>query len=259
LIIDSLDYKIEHLNTCTWHLDPFSNIEIVDLTPSIFWTKYTYKLKQLDYVDNFESLYKVYLAIGSLMFFLTSPISFPIFIILNYFHLINEIYEDGFSKCYYNFYYFISNSIFPKKLKPTITFIIPYIKFVNYPQDYEWWWELIKPKPSSFVEAINRSIYKTLNGEALINFKWNTYGKYYYFAIWMKFTALLGCYTAAATSSEGLLSDGIRRLLIASIILGFLHFTFELRQFIYDPIKWIFDAWHYFGKKFFFNFFIRPL
>ncbi len=147
MIIDSLDYKIEHLNTCTWHLDPFSNIEIVDLTPSIFWTKYTYKLNQLDDDGIFESLLRIYFAIETLIFFLTSPISFPIFQISNYFHLINEIYDYGFSKRYYNSFYFISNLIFPKKLKPTITFIIPYIKFVNYPQDYGWW-ELIKPKPS---------------------------------------------------------------------------------------------------------------
>ena len=76
----------------------------------------------------------------------------------------------------------------------------------------------------------------------------------------MGFAALLGCFTAATTLSNESISKDIRtRLFKASIFLGFIHFTFEFRQFIYDPIKWIFDAWHYFGKKFFFNFFIRPL
>uniref|UniRef100_U9SZ98 Uncharacterized protein n=1 Tax=Rhizophagus irregularis (strain DAOM 181602 / DAOM 197198 / MUCL 43194) TaxID=747089 RepID=U9SZ98_RHIID len=140
------------------------------------------------------------------------------------------------------------NSIFSdEKPKPTITFIVPYIKFVSYPHEYDWWKELIKPKPSPFVKTINRSIYKTWNGEALINFKWNLYGKYYYFGIWILFTALLGCFTAATTLTRELIPDNIReRLLIASIILGFIHFIFEFRQFIYDPIEWILDPWNYF-------------
>ncbi|CAG8454705.1 12725_t:CDS:2 [Dentiscutata heterogama] len=36
-------------------------------------------------------------------------------------------------------------------------------------------------------------------------------------------------------------------LLIATIILGFLHLIFEIRQFIYSPLFWIFDIWNYFG------------
>ncbi|CAG8466075.1 467_t:CDS:10 [Funneliformis caledonium] len=153
MIIDSIEYKIDHLSTS--HLYPFSNIEIVDLTPSIVWTKYTIKVDDI-------------------------------------------------------------------------------------------WWELIAPRPSSFVETINREIYKTWNGEELINFKWNAYGKYYYYAIWMKFTALLGCFMAASTFSDVIVSEDIRkRLLTSSIVLGFTHFTFEIRQFIYDPIKWIIDPWNY--------------
>ncbi|CAG8543339.1 15511_t:CDS:2 [Funneliformis caledonium] len=74
---------------------------------------------------------------------------------------------------------YINIKIIPrdKELKPAITFIIPYFKFVSYPQKYSWWKELIKPQPSPFVETISRDIYKTMNGEALIIFKWNSYGK----------------------------------------------------------------------------------
>ncbi|GES83578.1 hypothetical protein GLOIN_2v1874127 [Rhizophagus clarus] len=53
--------------------------------------------------------------------------------------------------------------------KPTITFMIPYIKFVNYPQNYNRIWEICFPKFSQFIKTINRDIYKTWNGEALIN------------------------------------------------------------------------------------------
>ncbi|CAG8735344.1 8182_t:CDS:2, partial [Funneliformis caledonium] len=154
MIIDSPKYKIELLNTT--HLYPFSNIGIVNLTPSIVWTKYTAQ------------------------------------------------------------------------------------------EEYSWW-ELIKPKPSPFVKTINREIYKTWNGEALINFKWNLYGSYYYYGIWLLFTALLACFTAASTYSEDIVSEGIRNpLLKATIVLGIIHLNFELRQIYYDPIKWFIDPWNYF-------------
>ncbi|CAI2199092.1 9126_t:CDS:1, partial [Funneliformis geosporum] len=39
MIIDSPEYKIEQLSTS--HLNPFFNIGIINLTPSIAWTKYT--------------------------------------------------------------------------------------------------------------------------------------------------------------------------------------------------------------------------
>ncbi|CAG8649705.1 16892_t:CDS:2 [Funneliformis mosseae] len=51
---------------------------------------------------------------------------------------------------------------------------------------------------------------------------------------------------AASTFSDVIVSEDIRkRFLISSIVLGFTHLTFEIRQFIYDPIKWIIDPWNY--------------
>uniref|UniRef100_U9UNF9 Uncharacterized protein n=1 Tax=Rhizophagus irregularis (strain DAOM 181602 / DAOM 197198 / MUCL 43194) TaxID=747089 RepID=U9UNF9_RHIID len=130
-------------------------------------------------------------------------------------------------------------------ITPSITFMIPYIKFINYPEDYKWFRELIKPKPSPFVETINEDIYKTWNGEALINFKWNTYGNA---VIWILFMALLGCFTAAATIPQQYIGIKIRQqLFIASIILGFIHLIFEIRQFFYSPERWIREFWNIFG------------
>ncbi|POG80630.1 hypothetical protein GLOIN_2v253493 [Rhizophagus irregularis DAOM 181602=DAOM 197198] len=122
--------------------------------------------------------------------------------------------------------------------------MIPYIKFINYPEDYKWFRELIKPKPSPFVETINEDIYKTWNGEALINFKWNTYGNA---VIWILFMALLGCFTVAATVPQQYIGINIQnQLFIASIILGFIHLSFEIRQFIYSPERWIREFWNIF-------------
>jgi hypothetical protein len=123
----------------------------------------------------------------------------------------------------------------------------PYIKFINYPKEYNWFLELILPQPSPFVKTINRDIYRNWNGEVLINYKWDNYGKYYYAIIWIGFLALFGCFTTAATITD--IDDNVRkRLLIATIILGFIHLSFEVRQIIYDPIKWIRDFWNIFGK-----------
>jgi hypothetical protein len=81
----------------------------------------------------------------------------------------------------------------------------------------------------------------------LVNYKWNSYGKYYYAIIWIGFLALLGCFTTAATITD--IDVNIRnRLLIATIILGIIHLSFEVRQIIYDPINWIRDFWNIFGK-----------
>uniref|UniRef100_U9SXG5 Ion transport domain-containing protein n=1 Tax=Rhizophagus irregularis (strain DAOM 181602 / DAOM 197198 / MUCL 43194) TaxID=747089 RepID=U9SXG5_RHIID len=156
----------------------------------------------------------------------------------------------------YSFQY--HQMIFKHTTTPTITFMIPYINFVNYSKDYNWFLELIRPQPSPFTKTINRNIYKTWNGEALINFKWNAYGKYYYAMIWILFMALLGCFTAAATIPQQYINEEVRQqLFIASIILGFIHLIFEIRQFFYNITKWFYNFWNIFGKYIFiFNYFI---
>ncbi|KAF0524640.1 transient receptor potential cation channel subfamily a member 1-like [Gigaspora margarita] len=61
----------------------------------------------------------------------------------------------------------------------TTVLAIPLPNFVSYPKDYNFWEELLLPKPNPFVylnniEKINEEFYRYLNGEALLNFKWNT-------------------------------------------------------------------------------------
>ncbi|PKB97836.1 hypothetical protein RhiirA5_432418 [Rhizophagus irregularis] len=145
---------------------------------------------------------------------------------------------------------FVKEEIFKHKKTTTIMFMNPYIKFINYPQEYNWFKELIKSQPSPFVETINQDIYKTWDGEALIDFKWNNYGKYYYTLIWIVYIVFLGCFTAAATipQQQYIDEDTQNQLLIASIILGFIHLSFEIRQFIYDPIRWLRNFWNIFGN-----------
>ncbi|RIB21701.1 hypothetical protein C2G38_1072007 [Gigaspora rosea] len=53
------------------------------------------------------------------------------------------------------------------------------------------------------------------------------------------------CFLIAA-AIKGLSNYTQNILLIITIILGVLHFTFEIRQLIYSPLSWITDIWNYF-------------
>ncbi|PKY61419.1 hypothetical protein RhiirA4_486365 [Rhizophagus irregularis] len=181
----------------------------------------------------------------------TLPLYFATYYILSKYNFINDIYVSADMFSIYYFYTGLYFKIFKENITtpPMITFMIPYINFVNYSKDYNWFLELIRPQSSPFTETVNRNIYKTWNGEALINFKWNAYGKYYYAMIWILFIALLGCFTTAATIPQQYINDEVRQqLFIASIILGFIHLILEIRQFFYKITKWFKNFWNIFGK-----------
>ncbi|CAG8567938.1 8311_t:CDS:2 [Funneliformis mosseae] len=156
MIIDSLDYNIERLNIS--HLHPFEGIKLVNLTPSLAWTKYNYLLKRI--VDKSNGiLHGIMLFILSCQYVLCAyslPISFLTFNILDRFHIVNNIVKYDMSAY---FYYSLSYT----SSKPTITFMIPYIKFVSYPEDYDWIEELFHPQPSPFIETISNITTKTTN------------------------------------------------------------------------------------------------
>jgi hypothetical protein len=207
LIIDSSSYNIKYQNN-NFHLYSFQNFQVVNLTQRS-------KYKMLCY--NYDITYFILNIIQQLITRLNS------------------------------FFYKISNRTTNSTI-PMIIFMVPYIKFIEYPQNFSWLLELVYPQSSPFVRTISGNIYKTWNGEAIINFKWNTYGKYYYMIIWIMFMALLGCFTAVATIPQLYNNEDIRKqLLITTIILGFIHLSFEIRQIIYNPIEWIYDFWNLFG------------
>ncbi|PKC75174.1 hypothetical protein RhiirA1_528989 [Rhizophagus irregularis] len=247
MIIDHPFYNIEYQHTKS-QLYSFQYLQLVDLTRSILWLKYYMVL--FKFHKNHKTMYLILkiIQLSILFVMILIPPIFLIYIVMFYIldkcHFISNIgLMDLFSNIYNALLYKLTT-----RDTPTITFIVPYIKFINYPQRYNWFSELIKPQPSPFVETtMNRDIYNTWNGEAIINFKWNTYGKYYYSIIWIGFIALLGCFTAAATIPQQYIDDDIRKkLLIASIVFGFIHLSFEVRQFIYNPLKWVSDFWNIF-------------
>ncbi|PKY36159.1 hypothetical protein RhiirB3_458189 [Rhizophagus irregularis] len=248
MIIDTSFYSIEHQNK-NLHLHSFfQSPQIANLSKSLLWTKYYHKFYNA--INHRKLLLISIRVIQALITLSTLPLYLATFYVLSKYNFINNIYTpDVFSYAYFRiveiFKYFQKDIT----TTPTITFMIPYINFVNYSKDYNWFLELIRPQPSPFTKSINRNIYKTWNGEALINFKWNAYGKYYYAMIWILFMALLGCFTTAATIPQQYINEEVRQqLFIASIILGFIHLILEIRQFFYNVTKWFKNFWNIFGK-----------
>jgi hypothetical protein len=125
---------------------------------------------------------------------------------------------------------------------PKVTFMVPYIKFVNYPQEYRWWIDLLLPQSSPFVEAMNIDVYKSSNGREIINFKWLTYGYIYYFIIMFghTFLAMNFCF-AANTAVYGKFQHKYaahkEQLLQVSIAFGFFHLFFAFRKFVYKMFR----------------------
>ncbi|KAF0493216.1 transient receptor potential cation channel subfamily a member 1-like [Gigaspora margarita] len=132
------------------------------------------------------------------------------------------------------------------EFEATIKLIIPFPKFVNYPKNYSTWEELRNPSPSYFTSSIDLELYKYWNSEALINFKWKTYGLRYYLISWSIYSVFLCCYTSVVTLNDFFTTGEQVFLLYLSIGLGFYHLIHEFRQFIHDHNDYIRSPWNYF-------------
>ncbi|GET62241.1 hypothetical protein GLOIN_2v1874127 [Rhizophagus irregularis DAOM 181602=DAOM 197198] len=248
MIIDHPFYSIDY-QLMKSQLYSFQYLKLVNLTRSLLFLRYNAVLIRMSY--NHKIIYKIVNIIQYTILFviiLLLPIFFiymAVFYLLEKFHVISNMRTE---EIFAWVYFVLSDKLSSTRKIPTITFMVPYINFVSYPQRYNWFLELFNPQSSPFVDTItNEDIYNTWSGEAIINFKWNTYGKYYYSIIWIGFLALLGCFTTAATIPQLYIDDDIRKkLFIASIVFGFIHLSFEVRQIIYNPFKWIRDFWNIF-------------
>ncbi|RGB28686.1 hypothetical protein C1646_767546 [Rhizophagus diaphanus] len=212
MIIDSSFYHIEHQNKNLHLCSFFQSPQLANLSRSLLWTKFNDKLVHIVFDSSlliilYVIILIIIIIIQVLIILLTLPLYLVTFYILSKYNFINDIYTpDAFSEVY--FYIELKIFKFFKKnitTTPTITFMIPYINFVNYSKDYSWLLELIRPQPSPFTETINRNIYKTWNGEKHINEEFR------------------------------------QQLFIASIILGFIHLILEICQFFNNIIKWFYN------------------
>ncbi|PKC57958.1 hypothetical protein RhiirA1_471700, partial [Rhizophagus irregularis] len=148
MIIYSSFYIKKNRNKNLVHLYPFiQSPQIANLSQSLLWTKYHYKLYCIfGYTD---LLFLIICATQALIILITLPFYLATFYILSKYDFINNIYiMDAFSIVY--FYIPSIIKFFKKNIVttiPTITFMVPYINFVNYSKDYNWFLELIKPQP----------------------------------------------------------------------------------------------------------------
>ncbi|CAG8518994.1 12429_t:CDS:2 [Dentiscutata heterogama] len=134
---------------------------------------------------------------------------------------------------------------------PAIHFVVPLSGFSSYDTDFSFWNEIFgRTKSNGFVEIQTPELYSSWSGEALLNFKWNTFGKYYYYLDWAIFTLFLMTFSFAVTEN-GYISESVQEILLwTSIILGlFLLMYIELRQLIFNWKRYIFNLWNCFESK----------
>ena len=126
---------------------------------------------------------------------------------------------------------------------PTISFIVPFPKICKYQdKNYNLWNEMLyKPKSVLFHNIDSNNFYKWWNFAAVVDFKWNTFGKYYYYFIWLFYAIFYLCFTFAIIENNN-------TLFIITIILGFMHLYFEFRQFLWMPKIYYKDPGNLFGK-----------
>src|SRR6185312_5063541 len=147
----------------------------------------------------------------------------------------------------------ITYSIIRVKRRSTLTLVVGLPRFCAYPPNYSFLKDFLFPASSPFVTSTvsdNRDLFRTWDGEALINFKWQTFGLYYYMFIWIQFIALFVCFAATMTDGESALVDNPtkRNLVLASAILTVWHLHFEVRQFIWNPVYYVLSPWNWIGK-----------
>jgi hypothetical protein len=108
---------------------------------------------------------------------------------------------------------------------------------------------LYKQKSILFCNIDSNHFYNWWNFAAIIDFKWKTFGKVYYYLTWLFYTILYICYSLASTLEQKSISDFYFELLfIISIIFGSIFLIFEIRQCLWDYKCYFKDIWNLFGK-----------
>ncbi|KAF0412146.1 transient receptor potential cation channel subfamily a member 1-like [Gigaspora margarita] len=135
----------------------------------------------------------------------------------------------------------------PSKTDPQIFIMFPLPNFAAYDENEEdgFLKKLFKPKSSHFGKIDDSAFYNTWNGEALINFKWNTFGKKYYFVNWMIYIVFSGSFIIIATLLDNISWPCQKILLITTITLGFWHLQVEIRNLTFSYKEYFESLWNY--------------
>ncbi|RIB23014.1 hypothetical protein C2G38_915445 [Gigaspora rosea] len=173
-----------------------------------------------------------------------------------FFSWISEIWNFLKNSCpqIYNilaFPYMLCSSYFTIYSQETLILIFLLLNFATYPKDYTYR-ELFYFQDNPFTLLLDTpDYYKWWNVKALINFKWNTYGRLYYFIIWAIYSIYMSCFLIVSTIPEHKISwNNQAILLVSTIFFGIFHFIFEIRQFIHRPIVYVASPWNWFEDIF---------
>jgi hypothetical protein len=91
-----------------------------------------------------------------------------------------------------------------------------------------------------------REFFNNLNGEAITDFKWRTFGRYYYFLIWLIFIAFQICFIIGSLPLSFNTNEVRTQLYKVTYIIGFMQLYFEFKQFIWSPAEYIYSIWNLF-------------
>uniref|UniRef100_U9TW85 Uncharacterized protein n=1 Tax=Rhizophagus irregularis (strain DAOM 181602 / DAOM 197198 / MUCL 43194) TaxID=747089 RepID=U9TW85_RHIID len=142
----------------------------------------------------------------------------------------------------YNHYYPFS------KKRSAIKLYIPLPQFASYNTNYNPVKEFfLGPEKNEFLKLKDSHFYSDWNGEALLNFKWKKFGRFYYYINWLVYIAFL------ITFSLAIHGNFQKVFFIISAILGFFQLLFfEVRQFLWNMKKYFFSIWNWFGKVYYY-------
>jgi hypothetical protein len=162
-----------------------------------------------------------------------------------------------FQSVYYKLFYFVKNIIDTISGDdeeenfgtPVVVFLIPLYKFSSFSPKFNLVKDIYHPKSNPFTDTYYPAFYNEWSAEALLNFKWHTYGKFYYYAIWGWFLVYLLIFSVGTTTSDETLSEEMRgTLLFGTIVIGSVFFINEIRDFIWRPRRYLRNFWNLFGN-----------
>ncbi|KAF0408463.1 transient receptor potential cation channel subfamily a member 1-like [Gigaspora margarita] len=178
--------------------------------------------------------------------------------IYNYLHIVNTSFLDRLTFWVFEKWNLLKISFNPQISKissyfttnytqETVMLMNPLLNFATYSKDYSSYSKIFCLPRNSFNSLDSSDYCKWWNIKAIINFKWNSYGKQYYFVMWTFYSIFMFCFLIVSTISNNQISWSKRVVfLMATILLGFIQMIFEIRQFIHRPLFYITSPWNWF-------------
>ncbi|UZN99209.1 uncharacterized protein OCT59_000489 [Rhizophagus irregularis] len=151
-----------------------------------------------------------------------------------------ELIEDIYKKCINRFEEDFNNIIFLSIINSNLPLLDKY--YPEYILRYSLETAIIVDSPSyNIVNSLHLSSFQFPQKDFQVKIFYELYGKRYYIFIWSGYLILLVCFNVAARISQQEYVGIQKELLKISTLFGFIYLSFEVRQFIYNPIKWIRD------------------